>query len=352
MAAFLSEPCFVTAFSGYARHAPVDEGCTMVTYCHNQNNCWAICPVVHVQDLQLWKWSPMQLNLDVPSFFGYPAFRELLMLWTLALDHLIPSYSLSPGSNVGDLLIAAASVVEDFDLARTSHCHCHAIMYCWAVRGIGSKDMSSCTTPTFIHAYWCLLTFVGASTLVLGATAFCHSALLANIYAECSLGEAAGETTPAETWCWIPTEFAVPGTETKLCSSFLWIEKLTSPTKGRFKALGLGMLQVFPCLPCTNFLRRFRQLQDLEGRQLLSRQHARSAVKRLISDGNFYVLAPWRRSGLCRTNKMGASFDSQKTSNMKSFIVYSESCFGPVLAGQVVKWSSLKRLQGADLVSL
>jgi len=37
-------------------------------------------------------------------------------------------------------------------------------------------------------------------------------------------------------------------------------------------------------------LQRFRQLQDLEGRQLLSRQHARSAVKRLISDGNFYVL--------------------------------------------------------------
>ena len=116
-------------------------------YCHNQNNCWAICPVVHIQDLQLWIWSPMQLNLDVPSFFGYPAFRELLMLWTLALDHPIPIYSLSPGSNVGDLLIAAASVVEDFDLARTSQCHCHAIMYCWVVRGIGSKDMSSCTTP-------------------------------------------------------------------------------------------------------------------------------------------------------------------------------------------------------------
>lgn len=140
-------------------HAPVDEDCTMVTYCHNQNNCWAICPVVHVQDLQLWIWSPMQqdilvhkVNLDVLSFFGYPAFRELFILSTLAVDHPIPSYSLSPGSNVGDLLIAAASVVEDFDLARTSHCHCHAIMYCWVVRGIGSNDMSSCTTPMLIDA--------------------------------------------------------------------------------------------------------------------------------------------------------------------------------------------------------
>ena len=71
------------------------------------------------------------------------------------------------------------------------------------------------------------------------------------------------------------------------------------------------------------FPRRFRQLQDLEGRQLLSRQHARSAVKRLISDGNFYVLASWRLSGLCtrRTKKIGTFFGSQKTSNMKSFTV-------------------------------
>ena len=94
-----------------------------------------------------------KVNLDVLSFFGYPAFRELFILSTLAVDHPIPSYSLSPGSNAGDLLVAAASVVEDFDLARTSHCHCHAIMYCWVVRGIGSNDMSSCTTPMLIDAY-------------------------------------------------------------------------------------------------------------------------------------------------------------------------------------------------------
>eukprot|EP00434_Breviolum_minutum_P003101 symbB.v1.2.002728.t1/scaffold146.1/size298692/9 len=48
-------------------------------------------------------------------------------------------------------------------------------------------------------------------------------------------------------------------------------------------------------------LQRFRQLQDLEGRQLLSRQHARSAVKRLISDGNFYeaVICAWKVQAGC-----------------------------------------------------